>query len=267
MKNILVLVHDDPGQEARLQAALDLTRAVEGHLICVDVAAPPVAMADAYIGYVDTTMLDERPLEAANRDRLTARLRQEDVAWSWIDCVGDMADRLIAHASLADVIVVNRRLRRFGYPDMVGLASRIVMEVGAMVVAVDEAERRFPAAGRALIAWDGRIASTAALRASVPLLALADAVEIFTVTGSGLHPDTEAAAQYLSRHGVHADVRTVERNGEPVDALIRAEAASFGADYLVTGAYSHGRLAEMFGGVTKRLLTDSPLPLVLCRAS
>ena len=29
MKNILLLIHDDPGQEARLQAALDITRAVE----------------------------------------------------------------------------------------------------------------------------------------------------------------------------------------------------------------------------------------------
>ena len=27
MKNVLLLVHDDQGQEARLQAALDLTRA------------------------------------------------------------------------------------------------------------------------------------------------------------------------------------------------------------------------------------------------
>ena len=36
MKNILLLVHDDHGQEARLQAALDITRAVEGHLTCVD---------------------------------------------------------------------------------------------------------------------------------------------------------------------------------------------------------------------------------------
>ena len=41
MKNILLLVHDDPGQEARVQAALDLTRALDGHLTCLDVAAMP----------------------------------------------------------------------------------------------------------------------------------------------------------------------------------------------------------------------------------
>jgi hypothetical protein len=38
MKNVLLLVHDDPGQEARVQAALDVVRAIEGHLICLGVA-------------------------------------------------------------------------------------------------------------------------------------------------------------------------------------------------------------------------------------
>jgi hypothetical protein len=29
------------------------------------------------------------------------------------------------------------------------------------------------------------------------------------------------------------------------------------------GAYNHGRLLELFGGVTKRMLANSALPLVL----
>lgn len=37
MKTVLLLGHNDAGQEARLQAALDLTRALSGHLICVDI--------------------------------------------------------------------------------------------------------------------------------------------------------------------------------------------------------------------------------------
>ena len=31
MKSILLLIHDDEGQEARYQAALDVARTVEGH--------------------------------------------------------------------------------------------------------------------------------------------------------------------------------------------------------------------------------------------
>jgi nucleotide-binding universal stress UspA family protein len=42
MKNFLLLIHDDAGQEARLQAELDITRALGGHLKCVDV--PPLTV-------------------------------------------------------------------------------------------------------------------------------------------------------------------------------------------------------------------------------
>jgi hypothetical protein len=44
MKNILPLTHYDEGQEARLQAALDVAREVGGHLPCLDVithCSPP----------------------------------------------------------------------------------------------------------------------------------------------------------------------------------------------------------------------------------
>jgi hypothetical protein len=43
MKNILLLVHDDVGQEARLQVALDVTRALTGHLESLDVAQTSVS--------------------------------------------------------------------------------------------------------------------------------------------------------------------------------------------------------------------------------
>ena len=48
MKNVFVLVHDDAGQEARLQAALDLVRTFGGHLSCIDVVQVPVLVGDIY---------------------------------------------------------------------------------------------------------------------------------------------------------------------------------------------------------------------------
>ena len=38
MKNILLLIHDDQGQESRLQVALDVTRALGGHIIPQDLS-------------------------------------------------------------------------------------------------------------------------------------------------------------------------------------------------------------------------------------
>jgi nucleotide-binding universal stress UspA family protein len=62
---------------------------------------------------------------------------------------------------------------------------------------------------------------------------------------------------------VHASVKIVDDGLHAPDALIAEEAALWHADYVLMGAYSHGRLLEAFGGVTKRMLTKSKLPLVL----
>jgi len=48
-----------------------------------------------------------------------------------------------------------------------------------------------------------------------------------------------------------------------LDDLIAEAAASAQADYVLMGAYGRGRLRETFGGVTKRLLSSSKLPLIL----
>ena len=46
----------------------------------------------------------------------------------------------------------------------------------------------------------------------------------------------------------------------------RFEAKLAGAAYLVMGGYGHSRIGELvFGGVTRSLLKEGPLPLVIAR--
>lgn len=81
MKNILLLVHDDVGEEARFQAALDLTRALDGHLTCVDVVPLPVMVGDFYSGASEAMLLaDNGQRETVHRERIEARLAHEDVS-------------------------------------------------------------------------------------------------------------------------------------------------------------------------------------------
>src|SRR5690606_25280467 len=86
MKNVLVLMHDDAGQEARFQAALDLVRALDGHLTCLDIAVAPAFVGDyADVGGTALLMGEERSRERANRAKLEARLKVEGVSYEWID--------------------------------------------------------------------------------------------------------------------------------------------------------------------------------------
>lgn len=263
MKNVLLLVHDDDGQEARLQTALDLTRALHGHLTCVDVTVLPMMVAD-FAGGADQALLvvEEKEREAKHRAVISDRLEHENVPWDWIDVTGDMVSAMLDQSMLADLIVLNRKLGESDYPDMYGVTSRVVTETRVPVVAVPQGQKGF-GTGRALIAWDGGASCAAAMRATVPLLRLASEVCIFAAVDRPEEFALEAPAAYLSRHGIHATTRVVPRGKAAPDELIAAECDAWNADYVVMGAYGRGRLREVFGGVTKRMLSMSSVPLVL----
>lgn len=264
MKNVLLLVHDDDGQEARLQAALDLTRALGGHLSCLDVALYQVASGDYYYGAVAEAMVlnAERDQEAKNKAALEARLAHEDVPWDWTDVTGSFAEAICDAAILSDMIVLSRKLDQAPYPDMREAASRVLMHARTPILAVPETCTHLELK-HALVAWDGQTSCAATLRACVPLLKLADTVEIFMVRDGSEKIEPSEAAAYLSRHDIHASVNIVHDGLTAPDKLIEDRASTIHADYIVMGAYSHGRLMETFGGVTKRMLGNAEIPLIL----
>ena len=265
MKNILLLVHEDAGQESRFQAALDLVRSLEGHLICLDVESMPLMMGDFYSVSVEAAVFAEQQGDRArNRERLEARLAVEGVPWTWVERVGSPAETVNRNAELADVIVVSRRLDSDFLPDTRGIASEVVIGSGRTVVAVPDRTAGFAAAGHAMVAWDGSEEAMNALRASVPLLALARIVTLVRVRDGSSGIAAQEAAAYLSRHGIKAVI--VKRAGGTVptaDVLI-AEAKAERADYIVMGAFGRSRIAEaVFGGVSRAMLTESPIPVVM----
>lgn len=73
-------------------------------------------------------------------------------------------------------------------------------------------------------------------------------------------------ALYLTRHGARVNVEQVLSKGTPVADIILSHAADHGMDLIVIGAYSHARFVEMvFGGVTRTLLRQTPIPILLSR--
>ncbi|MFA6117942.1 MAG: universal stress protein [Sphingomonas sp.] len=265
MKNILLLVHDDAGQEARIQAALDIGRAVEGHVTCLDVAILPALVGADYVGDAGFGMLlaEERNREAANRATLEARLAREDVPWDWIDATGQIAGCLKGASALADLIVVNRQLDEFPIPDMRTAAGELVVQSGKPILAVPDSLKRMDLE-TAMVAWDGSATSAAALRAAVPLLKLASRVEIVEIEDDSVRAPVEDAAAYLSRHDIHAMVRRLPHSGRTTADVLADRIATGAFGYVVMGGFGHRRFLEaLFGGVTRAMLTRCPVPLFM----
>lgn len=261
MKNVLVLIHDDSGQEARLQAALDATRALKGHLNCLDVSPIVPVVADMTGVSGGAVLMElERETETENAARIRARLAGEDVPWTLTQVTGYFEQALEEAATLADLIVVNRACDVLPLPDLRSLAASLVMRSGRPILAVPDETRGFEAAGAALVAWNGSHEASSALAAAVPFLALASSVTIVEIDEGDITVPAEDAAAYLSRHGIHAQIMRWP-DGRVAEGLIALAHAS---DWLVMGAFGHSRLREaLFGGVTRRLLRESPIPLIL----
>lgn len=207
---------------------------------------------------------DEQARESANQEHLKALLTLEDVQWDIREATGEIEDRVAAEAGLADLIVVNRKLDDSCGPDMVRIASSLCLKAHKPLVAVAEDCTGFEVAGGAVVAWDGSGPSMSALTAAVPLLKLAETVLILQVLEEGDTPSAQEAAQYLSRHGIHATVREEDAGKHDPAILIQRTCSDRGTGYCVMGAYGRSRLREaILGGVTRRMLTSSLVPLVI----
>ncbi len=239
MRSILVYADRGPAMSARLETALSLARANDGHVtVLVDTPIARYMAMDPLGGsYVAT--------DALNR---------EDVAFDILRSEMEPADALALAARLADVVVLSRSCE---------FAGEVALTAHCPVLVVSNDVPLSAPLSRACIAWDGGDESARALRAATPLLAGCGAVEVLTVAEkSGGFPATDAL-RYLSRHGVKAELRELVRAGTTEETLA-VEVARGGADLLVMGAFGHSRMREyIFGGVTRYFLEASPTPALL----
>ena len=174
------------------------------------------------------------------------------------------------HAYYADLVVIARPESASETAGPPGLAESLVLSSGRPII-------MFPPLGtvsavrRILVAWNATRESIRAVADALPLLAKAEAVEVLVVdhqrhpAGHGPEPGADIA-RHLARHGAKVEVRRLSSGGKDVGQLLLSQATAFGADLLVMGAYGHSHLREwMFGGVTRTVLYEAGLPVLMSR--
>lgn len=269
MKSVLLHIHEDHGAESRLQAACDIARASGAHIHCVQVTAmPDFVAADVYGGssMAPAMMAELYDIDEKARMRVEERLAHEDVRWDWRHAEGDIIHGLLSAASLTDGIIVTLPSGpRKEFADPLHLAADLALGGRTPVIAVPQDMRAFNVIGRAVVAWDGSQEASAALRLAVPLLKLAEEVHVVTVEEAGKYPfPATDAPEYLARHGIKCQFHTWPQDGRSVEAALKAAIGVLKPDWMVMGAFGHSRLREIvFGGVTRTMLRDVRVPLLL----
>lgn len=254
-----ILVYADRGSEmpTRLETALSLARATDGHVtVLVDTpVARYVAMDPMGGSYLASDAL-KQALEDddAQAAAIEAQLKVQDVSFDVIRSEGEPIDVLAAAARLADIVVLSRSS---------GLVGELALAARTPILALQDGVAITAPLERACIAWDGGDEAAHALRAAAPLLAGCAEVHVLTVKEKpGGFPATEAV-RYLSRHGVTAELHELVRTGSTEETLASAVARLRG-QLLVMGAYGKSRMREyFFGGVTRYFVEECPSPALL----
>lgn len=270
MKTILLHVQDDPSLDGRLQAALSLAGAFSAHLICLHVT--PIE-AYAAVGAFDGANLISDVMqalengEAAVRTRIHDRMAAEKVSWDYEQVTGPVGTIIARHAALADLVVTGRESHSSKAPwtTQLSLLGDLLHRCSTPILVPSYTAGPLDPSGPALIAWDGSNEASNAIRASLAFLKRASRVAVLQVEKKSEEnfPSTRLM-EYLSRHGIQAELRTASADHEQVARTIVDQALQMDSATIVMGGYNHSRIGELvFGGVTRTLLTDCRTALLM----
>ncbi|MCK0128853.1 universal stress protein [Erythrobacter sp. F6033] len=269
MKSILVHAADDSAMESRMQVALDIARATGAHITFLQSVSYEVFAPGDFYGSAMAAALPQIKQAAEDfRAKTEADLANEDAVWEWKFLYGMAEDRLLEQSALHDVILVG--------PHDVGengkrpsrMAGELALKAPVPVLVVPDEAKRFNLSAPVLVAWNGSSEAAVALRAAVPMLKYASNVFLACVAEDKSRERhdfrLDEGAKYLSRHGVDAEIVELPSGKLKVSDVLFSAAEKRGCSMMVMGAYGHSRFAEMlFGGVTRRSLTDPQMPIFL----
>ena len=188
----------------------------------------------------------------------------------WIEHLGH-ADQTVADYSLMyDFTIVGRRDVLVGNERYEFHPERIITQSGRPVLLVPRAYNEAHIHEHAVLAWDGNRTATAALWAAMSILETKQKVTILTVetrkTGKPL-PGIDAET-VLNRHGIKATRGSIPRHKEGVARSILDYCDQSQAGLLVMGAFQTSLFGEeLFGGVTKQIMSDAKIPVLLSHES
>lgn len=268
MKSVLLYVNDDSGFDARYQAALDITRALDGHLHCL--RPNPYKPQMAFDGVTGMSIMYDiskyaNEVDLQLKSELKKRLTSEDVPWDYQEANAEPVRGLSRSSALTDVMVLSSCSGVKDNSLPLGILGDVIFSTNIPIVVQPDSIRKFEATGTAVVAWNGSFEAGNALRAAVPLLKLASDVHIVVVEEDKDHdlPPLDAS-EYLSRYRIKSKIHDLAADNSSVQAVLLSTVDALDASYMVMGAYGHSRAREfLFGGVTRNLFWDCPVPLVV----
>ena len=275
-RSLLVLLNEDECDASRTHVAIRLAQDLDCHLVglaptgLIDLpTSQRAAGALAEFGALAWDRLRESTVRATDAFRDRCHAAQLESFEGVVD-EADKAASVLRHAHCSDLVLLTQAdAEALDCPQMQEMLERVVLRSARPVLILPYVRDADNVGSRVLLAWDDSPEAARAAADALPLLVRATEVLVVSwnegrARGSEpLRRQLDALAGWLLRHGVNAQLR-VETSMVPIADAILMQAADFGSDLIVMGAYGHSRWSErLLGGATRGLLRSMTVPVLM----
>lgn len=272
-KTILVHLNHEPRARRLMEVAIELACRFEAHLIGLHVfpafrLTPPVPLpfGGEVAAQIRAAIKKEDEAIKALFEETTA---SQPFSKEWRSVTNDPRDPalvVLEHARSTDLVVTSQADPNWQFSDLLDFPDRIVLGAGHPVIVVPHYGRHKGIPANVTIAWSNRREAARVVTDSLPLLKLAQKVNLLMVdegTGANGAAATADIENALKRHGINVTVSRPIATEFTVGEEIRVRAIDQHADMLVMGCYGHSRLREFaLGGVTRHILREMTIPVL-----
>jgi len=274
-RSILTVVTNPAAIPHVLDSAAAMARREKAHLDILCAGIDRTQTGYYYAGA--NAMILQETLERAQQDadELAAaargQMQKSDVSWGVESAVAQIAglSQLVAErARFADLVVLPRPYGENRDIEDEAVIEAALFEGRAPVLVVPGNDLPKDFGRRIVLAWNESREALAAVRATMPLLATADLVDIAIIDPPQHGPDRSdpggRLSQMIARQGARVEVSVLAKTMPRVSDVLRRHVADIGADMVVMGAYGHSRFREaILGGATRNMLESCEVPVLL----
>ncbi len=275
-RTILVHLGDADRFAPTLDTAISLAKAHRAHLIGIHVL-PPVRVYAGVEAYVPTEIIESqrahyKKVAATIGKAFDIAIRNAAISGEWrvSDLLGrSPASEIISHGRRADLIVLPQADPEENFPGPSSWSEQIMLEAGRPVLVVPYIGVAREIGQTVLVAWNASRESSRAVFDALPILTMAEKVEIMWANPPA-ETDNELAlagseiAGALARHDVKVTAAHGINHEVSVSDELLSRASDIGADLIVMGGYGHSRFREMIlGGVTRMMMQSMTVPVLM----
>jgi len=277
-RSLLVHLDLDRRAEARIAYALRLSREFGCHLVgaaptgvvplTAEVSVEAASSLAEYAQAAWDALRNHAQAACANFDSACreAGLRSHET----VSEHADKAKSLVRLAHCSDLVVLSQAdAGQASFAQARDLVADVVLGSARPTVVLPPDGQFGAIPSRAIVAWDDSREAARAMADALPLLRLAQRVQIVTWLDSTDADRTawqerqRAVQQWLAWQGVSAELHLQQHAIGLTEAML-SHAAHFEADLIVMGAYGHPRWTErVLGGATRGMLDSMTIPVLM----